>query len=80
MVTVTTKEELELALNTKEASILIKGELAKTMRKKKKGVIRVIGTGTTDLRQITNLRTSPYVLSFLILNYFNSILNDKPFL
>lgn len=36
MVTVTTKEELELALNTKEASILIKGELAKTMRKKKK--------------------------------------------
>lgn len=36
MVTVTTKEELELALNNKEASILIKGELAKTMRKKKK--------------------------------------------
>ena len=36
MVTVTTKEELEFALNNKEASILIKGELAKTMKKKEK--------------------------------------------
>lgn len=36
MVTVTTKEELELALKNKEAKILVKGDLAKVMRKKKK--------------------------------------------
>jgi NCAIR mutase (PurE)-related protein len=36
MVTVTTKEELELALKNKEANILVKGDLAKVMQKKKK--------------------------------------------
>ena len=50
MVTVTTKEELELALNTKEASILIKGELAKTMRKKKK-IKKIIGDKFIDPKE-----------------------------
>ena len=36
MVTVTTKEELELALKNKEANILIKGDLAKKLHRKKK--------------------------------------------
>lgn len=36
MVTVTTKEELELALKNKEAYILIKGDLAKLIKKKRK--------------------------------------------
>ena len=36
MITVTTKEELELALNNKEPNILVKGDLAKVMRKKRK--------------------------------------------
>lgn len=36
MTTVTTKEELEQALKNKEASILVKGELAAAMRKKKR--------------------------------------------
>ena len=36
MVTVTTKEELELALKNKEANILVKGDLAKAMQKKRK--------------------------------------------
>lgn len=36
MVTVTTKEELELALKNKEATILVMGDLAKKMHKKRK--------------------------------------------
>ena len=36
MITVTTKEELELALKNKEASIFVKGDLAKVMQKKSK--------------------------------------------
>ena len=36
MVTVTTKEELELALKNKETNILVKGDLAKVMQKKRK--------------------------------------------
>lgn len=36
MVTVTTKEELKLALKNKETNILVKGDLAKVMQKKRK--------------------------------------------
>ena len=36
MVTVTTKEEFKLALKNKEANILIKGDLAKKLHRKKK--------------------------------------------
>ena len=36
MITVTTKEELELALKNKETNILVKGDLAKVMQKKRK--------------------------------------------
>ena len=36
MVTVTTKEELENALKNNEATILVTGDLARVMQKKKK--------------------------------------------
>ena len=47
MVTVTTKEELENAINKKETSILIKGDLAKVMHKKRKikKTAKILGAG-----------------------------------